>query len=120
MVQKTLIFVYNADAGRWNGYMDILHKIISPKTYPCKLCDLTHGVFKIRPEWAEFLRGQRLPLRFLHRDEWLAEFGREEALPAIFIQEAGELRLGLSAQAMQAMDLAALQAWVEQQNEEQP
>lgn len=65
-----LIFVYNADAGYFNMVADIAHKIFSPATYPCSLCDLTYGVFKIRPEWDEFVKNSPLPFEFLHKDEF--------------------------------------------------
>lgn len=65
-----LIFVYNADAGYFNMVADIAHKIFSPATYPCSLCDLTYGVFKIRPEWDEFVKNSPLLFEFLHKDEF--------------------------------------------------
>lgn len=109
-----LYFIYNADAGKWNGYMDMLHKIVSPKTYPCHLCDITYGVFKIRPEWDAFLKSQGDELVFLHRDEWQKDAAFvDEELPAIFEVKAGKSSVALSAQAMSQMDLAELMAWVE-------
>jgi hypothetical protein len=76
-----LIFVYNADAGWFNMVSDIAHKIFSPATYPCSLCDLTYGVFKIRPEWDEFVQQSPVPFVFLHRDEFLQQFPDYQALP---------------------------------------
>lgn len=35
--------------------LDSAHKIISPATYDCKLCELTHGVFKENELWSRFL-----------------------------------------------------------------
>lgn len=94
--------------------MDMLHKIVSPKTYPCHLCDITHGVFKIRPEWDAFLKSQGDELVFLHRDEWQKDAAFvDEELPAIFEVKAGKSSVALSAQAMSQMDLAELMAWVE-------
>jgi hypothetical protein len=80
-----LLFVYNADSGRWNAYMDMAHKIFSPATYPCSLCDLTYGVFKIRPEWDDFVKNSPLPMVFLHRDEFQEQYPelRELALPVV-------------------------------------
>jgi hypothetical protein len=71
---EALVFVYNADAGWFNMVTDIAHKIFSPATYPCSLCDLTYGVFKIRPEWDAFVRSTPLPLVFLHRDEFIEQY----------------------------------------------
>ena len=82
---EKLIFVYNADAGYVNMVADIAHKIFSPATYPCSLCDLTYGVFKIRPEWADFVEKSPIPLDFLHKDEFLLQFPNlgNTALPVV-------------------------------------
>lgn len=39
----TLIFVYNAKSGLISAFGDMVHKIVSPATYPCSLCALTYG-----------------------------------------------------------------------------
>ncbi|MAW96490.1 MULTISPECIES: GTPase [unclassified Leeuwenhoekiella] len=65
-----LIFIYNANSGKRNAYLDSLHKVISPKTYPCSLCDITYGVFKIRPEWKAFRESSNLDMQFYHIDEF--------------------------------------------------
>ena len=104
-----LIFVYNADSGKWNGYMDMLHKVFSPSTYPCSLCDITYGVFSIRQEWAEFMKAFPYPTRFLHRDEWEQEFHRKDALPAIFLQEGDGIRLWVSPEKLGRLTLEELQ-----------
>jgi len=65
-----LIFVYNAGSGYLNVALDMAHKIFSPDTYPCSLCDLTYGIFKIRPEWDDFVKNTPLKLEFLHKDEF--------------------------------------------------
>ncbi len=71
---KKLLFVYNADSGKWNAYLDMAHKIFSPSTYPCSLCDITYGIFKIRPEWDNFVQNAPIPFEFLHKDEFLAVY----------------------------------------------
>lgn len=80
-----LLFVYNADSGRWNAYLDMAHKIFSPSTYPCSLCDLTYGIFKIRPEWDDFVKNAPVPMAFLHRDEFWEQYPawREWPLPTV-------------------------------------
>ena len=86
-----LIFVYNADSGLFNTVTDIAHKILSPQTYNCNLCALTHGHFKVREEWVRFLETLDADCEFLHRDEFHAKYGRtDSALPAIFSHVAGE------------------------------
>lgn len=65
-----LIFIYNANSGILNLVKDGLHKVLSPSTYPCRLCDLTWGIAGQRRSWKAFI--DELPLRaeFLHRDEF--------------------------------------------------
>ena len=82
-----LVFVYNADRGLFNMMADISHKVLSPSTYPCNLCALTHGAFSMRKEWRDFLAKIKPPLTFLHRDEFRKEFKLEDDLPAIYIKE---------------------------------
>ena len=82
-----LVFVYNADRGFFNMMADISHKVLSPSTYPCNLCALTHDAFSMRKEWRDFLAKIKPPLTFLHRDEFRKEFKLEDDLPAIYIKD---------------------------------
>lgn len=84
-----LLFVYNADSGLFNALTDIAHKLISPETYQCNLCNLTHGYFAARDEWIHFLQDLDAEIRFLHRDEYIKQYGQPDAeLPAIFVESA--------------------------------
>ena len=38
-------FIYNAKSGLANSIFDLAHKLISPDTYECNLCKITHGAF---------------------------------------------------------------------------
>ena len=72
---RRLIFVYNANSGKFNAWLDSAHKILSPKTYQCRLCDLTYGIFKENEDWARFRESvvktnPDLQLEFLHIDEF--------------------------------------------------
>ena len=84
---RQLIFVYNANSGKINSLLDSAHKIVSPNTYKCQLCDLTHGIFQENEDWARFRESviktnPDLKLEFLHIDEfekkywskWLPKF----------------------------------------------
>jgi hypothetical protein len=87
---EKLIFVYNADSGKWNAYLDMAHKIFSPTTYPCSLCDLTYGIFKIRPEWDNFVKNAPVPFEFLHKDEFNAQYPQYAHLPLpVVMQKQG-------------------------------
>lgn len=84
-MRPTLLFVYNADSGLFNTVTDIAHKILSPQTYSCNLCALTHGHFKVREDWVKFLETLDADCEFLHRDEFTTAYGPMDiALPTIF------------------------------------
>lgn len=70
-----LLFIYNAETGFFNKLTDFAHKAISPATYDCNLCALTHGTFTMRQEWADYIKSLPLETAFIYRDEW--KFGRE-------------------------------------------
>ena len=109
---KTLIFVYNANSGKWNGYMDMMHKIFSPKTYPCHLCDITYGIFTIRDSWKTFIDQLEVPLRFLHKDEWETEFDLRDELPAIFKQDEHGVEVWIDRKTMDKLDLEGLKSLI--------
>jgi hypothetical protein len=80
-----IIFVYNADSGLFNGVKDLIHKNISPATYPCSLCAVTYGNLGMRHEWRQFVRSLNRIVEFLHRDELADQYGIQDIpLPAAF------------------------------------
>lgn len=88
----SLVFVYDADSGWLNTAADMAHKLFSPSTYSCPLCELTHGVFRSRSELGSFIDGLGLPATFLHRDEFSKHYpGYAEALPAIWLDNGETL-----------------------------
>src|SRR3989344_7986643 len=92
MGKLTLIFVYNADSGLVNTLLDIGHKIVSPETYACNLCAITHSTFSMRDEWKQFIAQIGCPVEFLHRDELAKQYGmRDVGLPAVFRRNNGTL-----------------------------
>lgn len=112
MSNKELIFVYNADSGKWNGYLDMMHKVFSPKTYPCQLCAITYGTFSMKKEWGEFVDQLPLPVRFLHRDEWEKEFARQDELPAVFLKHGEDITVWIDAESMNKMSLDKLRSYI--------
>ena len=85
MSETKLIFVYNADSGLFNTVTDIAHKILSPKTYDCQLCAITHGIFSVRENWVSFLEELDAGCEFLHKDEFAKTYPDITArYPAIF------------------------------------
>ncbi len=84
---KTLLFVYNADTGLFSVVTDYAHKIISPKTYPCNLCALTYGNMGMNNKWKEFIGNLKVPIAFLHRDEFVKQYDlKDTQLPAAFLK----------------------------------
>ena len=92
-----LVFVYNADSGLFNTVTDVAHKIISPRTYSCDLCSLTHGYFKVRDTWVKFLQAIDVECEFLHRDELFEKYAIADVdLPQIYKNINGKLESWIS------------------------
>ncbi len=85
-VQK-LIFIYNADSGIGNMIMDGAHKLISPDTYACSLCEITYGAFTENAIWKKFRKETDLEMEFLHKDEFVknyaSKFGHKFTFPIV-------------------------------------
>ena len=100
-MRANLIFVYNADSGLFNTVIDIAHKILSPETYACDLCALTHDTFKVREDWVKFLKTLNADCAFLHRDEFRALYSQADvALPAVFKKTSDGLEPWIDAEAL--------------------
>ena len=92
--EKSLLFVYNADTGLFSVVTDYAHKILSPKTYPCNLCALTYGNMGMNKKWKEFIAGLRVPIEFLHRDEFVKfHTVSDTQLPAAFVKKGASITM---------------------------
>lgn len=69
-----IIFIYNAKAGAVNAFLDSAHKLISPDTYECNLCDLTYGLILENKQWKTFRKSIKTEMIFLHKDEFLVQY----------------------------------------------
>ena len=98
-----LVFVYNADSGKLSAALDIAHKIISPSTYRCNLCSLTHGTFTERDVWKKFREESNTELVFYHKDEFENEFKKQFTYPIVLKEENGELTEYLSTDKINAI-----------------
>lgn len=78
-----IIFVYNAKSGIGNSILDIGHKVLSPNTYKCNLCDLTFGLFKENAEWKRYRESSDYKLEFLHKDEFERRYNEKRVYPII-------------------------------------
>lgn len=76
-----LIFVYNADEGLVAGMMDSVHKLVSPATYQCSLCAVTHGLLRMDPKWKAWLKAAPFETLFHHKPDFQAAWPALAALP---------------------------------------
>ncbi len=91
---STLLFVYNADSDLFSTVSDYMHKIISPETYTCSLCKLTHTNIGMRNEWASYLKGLPFFKEFLHKDEFIRKYNSMiSSFPTIYLKYNTELEL---------------------------
>lgn len=99
--EKELIFVYNARSDLFSKASDFAHKIISPGTYSCSLCSLTHGHFGVHRAWTDFI--QRLPyqVKFLYKDQVKA-YSKVE-LPQICLQQGTSKQVLIDAAELNAV-----------------
>ena len=96
-----IVFVYNAESGLFNALSDIAHKALSPQTYPCNLCALTHSALGMRKEWKDYLDGLALEKEFLHSDQLARRYGAEGlALPAVLRKRGKRVELMIDADAI--------------------
>ncbi|MGM0477652.1 MAG: hypothetical protein ACQERC_00385 [Bacteroidota bacterium] len=105
---KSLLFVYNADSGLWIGALDAMHKVFSPKTYACNLCGITYGTLAVKKDWTTFIKKLPLKTEFLHRDEFQTKFDRQDALPAVFVEEENLLHSLIPSSEMNQLNLESL------------
>jgi len=101
-----VLLIYHTDGGRWQALRDAAHKMVSPTSYPCALCTLTHGVFRARGPWRDFQARHGTAVAVWHRDEFVAAFP-DQAIrtPCVLARTAeGSLHEVLSPAAIAVID----------------
>ncbi len=89
--KETLLFIYNANNGLFSKTTDFAHKIISPSTYNCSLCNLTYGNFKMEKQWASFINSLEYKVEFSYRNETpLGNLG-ENYFPMLLLKREDEV-----------------------------
>ena len=88
-----LIFVYNAKSDVKNQIFDFAHKIISPSTYSCELCMLTHHNFGERDSWKKFVKETNNEMVFYHIDEFESLASTKYSYPVILKKSSKGLEI---------------------------
>ena len=65
-----ILFIYNSKSSIQDRIFDYAHKIISPKTYSCNLCKLTHHNLGEQKSWKKFIENSKHQFIFYHKDEF--------------------------------------------------
>lgn len=86
-----LIFVYNAKSTIAHRLFVALHKSISPSTYNCDLCSLTHGNIGATKAWEDFYSRSGIPIRLFYKDQFQKYFQKEIEYPAVMTYEYSAL-----------------------------
>lgn len=99
-MKQQLIFICNVNSGTANLIINGAHKILSPATYECGLCKLTHGALTEKRSWTKFkeqLKAEDKSLQFLHKDEFLkvysSKFGHKFTFPILLVEGARGLEV---------------------------
>lgn len=104
---QKLIFVYNADSGTVNALLDSVHKVVSPSTYNCNLCDITFGLVGEKKIWKEFRNSYPIEMDFLHRDEfkkdYASKFGYKFEYPIVLGVTSGGLEVVVNTDELNSM-----------------
>lgn len=105
-----LLFIYNANSGKRNALLDSAHKILSPSTYDCHLCDITFGVFSENRTWKRFREQRNMEMVFLHKDEfaeqYASKFGYKFTFPIILAETEDELQVYVGTEELNTLENA--------------
>ncbi len=80
-----LQFIYNAKSGWFNSIFDTVHKMISPESYECNLCKLTHDSFTEKKKFKELKANYNVTL--WHIDDYELKYHRESDYPLIIFRD---------------------------------
>ena len=103
-----LVFVYNANAGKANAIFDSMHKVLSPSTYNCKLCEMTFDIFSENKKWKQFRKNSDIQMLFYHKDEFGEKYKYLRAsifdFPIIFSEENDVLNVLISSKELKDIE----------------
>jgi len=83
---STLIFVYRAERGIFNSLSHTMHRVFSPATYECRLCQITFSAVGMLHPWKEFLESRPEAKLFYHRKEFTADYPQVTSEPPLILK----------------------------------
>lgn len=108
-IQK-LLFIYNANSGVRNALLDSMHKMFSPQTYDCKLCDITFGLISENKAWKRFRQESHQEMVFLHKDEfsknYKSKFGYKFTFPIVLTEGKNGLEVLIATEELNQLKTA--------------
>ena len=107
-IREKLIFIYNANSGKRNAILDSMHKIFSPSTYDCNLCDITYGLVSENSSWKKFREESKHDMVFLHKDEfakkYASKFVAKFTFPIVLIEGINGLEVFISTEELNVLN----------------
>jgi len=98
---ESLLFIYNAKSDYWSKKIDFAHKILSPSTYMCDLCTLTHGVLGETEIWKIFTKASYIDMEFMYKDKFQELYPEIDTdFPAVLKKEHSSIKTFLDAEAL--------------------
>ncbi len=88
-----LLFVFNAETGSFNAFLDSAKKLLKIKG--CTLCSITHGLAGEKSEWRDCKEEMGVPIDYVHRDEISSDLRTiiGDSLPCVVAQTGQDLVL---------------------------
>lgn len=85
-----LLFVFNADSGKWNAFVDSARKLFMVNG--CALCSITHGLTGEKSAWKDCRDELGVPIDYVHRDELSDRLRKviEDNVPCVVAEVNGE------------------------------
>jgi hypothetical protein len=104
-----LLFVYNANNDPISKLGDYVHKIVSPSTYKCDLCALTHHNFGTRSSWKKFIDQTSDEMKFWYINDFEAAFDTSYNSPVVLEKTDNNFKIVLGKEQLASVkDAAAL------------
>lgn len=91
--------------------MDSMHKVFSPSTYDCNLCDITFGIVAENRSWKKFREQSGHNFVFLHKDEfkkkYASKFGYKFTFPIVLVEGENGLEVLIGTQELNELKTAS-------------